>query len=179
MQGVQLLGGAKTTDALAPIKPGQERWGLNSHFNHRFGGKVDDWTRWFDLHPKQHIKTVRPAAYEWYTKQTNPVYLIAHDPNIPAAAVYPLTDVQRTFYTADGPERYFLSSFDYMMALALYEGFERIDIYWFRMMNHHYAWQLPSAMYWLGRARGLGVTVVVHGESNLAPQNKLYGYETV
>jgi hypothetical protein len=64
-----------------------------------------------------------------------------------------------------------------MMALAIWEEFEQIDVYGFRMLAPKYTFQLPSAFYWVGRARGMGMTVYIHGESALNPVNKMYGLE--
>lgn len=169
---VELVGGARSTEHLPQLSAGSERWGLNGHFHRRLGGKFDDWTRWFDIHPKSHILAKRPHAWEWYKAQTNPIYLIKPDPDIPTSLAYPLDQVRIL-------GNQFVSSFDYMMALAILEGFDQIHVHWFRMDTPKFEFQLSSARYWLGVAHGRGIPVTIHGESALHPTQGLYGYEWV
>lgn len=175
---VQIIAGVPSTTV--PFLPeGHERWGLNNiHFAKRCA-KFDNWTRWFDLHHKDHIILNRPGAYGWYTVQEKPIVMWAPDPLIPSSVAYPRVELQQFFSVNGSPERYFLSSIDWMLALAIFEGFQHIDIFSVRMSsNEKYFFQLASAMYWVSRARALGITVLVHGESNLNPSNKLYGFES-
>lgn len=173
---VQLMGGASTAEEAPPLPAGAERWGLNGLHFKKQAAKFDNWTRWFDLHNIPWIRQIRPETYEWYQQQTKPIVMWEHYPEIPSSEVYPIQAVQLYF----NKEKLFLSSFDWMMALAMAEDFDVIDIYWFRMnANSRYTYQLPSALYWVGRARGMGITVNVHGKSNLNPDTKLYGYESV
>jgi len=75
---------------------------------------------------------------------------------------YPLGEIRDRFGTD-----YFCSSIDYMLALALLEGAKEIHLYGVDMsMTDEYAHQKPSAEYWIGYARGMGVTVVVHGKNS-------------
>lgn len=117
---------------------------------------------------------VRPHAWRWYKTIDQPVYMTKVHPEIAASVAYPW----QTMVTHFG-SRHFLSSFDWMMAMAVFEEFERIDIHNFEMRNPAYEWQLPSAFEWVARARSVGIAVVVHGESALNPSNKLYGFEAV
>lgn len=174
LRTVQIFGGARTTESAPHAVAGIERWGLNGLAHKRFSGKFEGWTRWFDLHHKPHILATRPNTYEWYKKQTKPIYFWGADPNVPASKAYPRERVQHYFNS-----HYFLSTLDWLIALALYEEFERIDLYWFKMHpSNLYAYQLPSANYWVGRAEGMGVTVSIHGESYIKHSSKMYGFET-
>jgi hypothetical protein len=173
---VQIMGGAPTSQEAPPLADGVERWGLNgSHFKHNTY-KFDNWTRWFDLHNIPWILQNRRDTYEWYKSQTKPILMWQRYPEIPASEEYPIHAVRLYF----NRERLFLSSFDWMMALAIAEGFDQIDVYRFRLQaNQKYGFQLPSAMYWVGRARGMDITVNIHGKSNLNVETPLYGYEAV
>lgn len=175
---VQFIGGAISTVKVPSPKAGIERWSLNDcAFKTKFADRYAGWTRWFDLHHNPHILTRKHNTLEWFKSQTNPIYRWTVDPLVPTSVAYPLKDIQRFFNVNGAPERHFLSTFDYMMALAIWEEFEVIDIYGFRMLAPRYMFQLPSAFYWVGRARGSGTTVTVHGESALNPVNKMYGLE--
>lgn len=64
-----------------------------------------------------------------------------------------------------------------MMALAIFESLSPIHIHWFEMRNRHYAWQLPSAKYWLAQADARGLEVIIHGDSMLSPISTVYGFD--
>ena len=73
---------------------------------------------------------------------------------------------------------YFVSSIDYMSALAIYEGFERIEYYGVELKETtEWAMQKSGATFWAGVARGRGIQVVTPIKSVLisAP---LYGIDT-
>jgi len=76
---------------------------------------------------------------------------------------------------------YFSSSIDYMLALAIAERYDRIDLYGVLMRHHsEYQYQRPSAEYWIGFAKGRGIEVNIYGISSALctmEQGKLYGYE--
>ena len=172
-----MLGCGMSLGDIPPFEPGAERWGLNKLMFMRYGGEFDDWTRWFDLHSTAHIQRQRPDAYAWYCQQTKPIYRWEPDPQM-VTAVYPREAVQMHF-AADGvPERDFWGSFAWMMALAIYEQFERIDVFWMQADPENYGGQAASGRYWIGRARGAGIRVQVHGDSCLTPTGPLYGVET-
>ena len=171
MKTVQILGKGR---GIAPsFNTGVERWGINDLAFLRYSGEFDDWTRWFDLHTVERIQQRRPQAWEWYQRQTRPVYLLHTHADIPASLAYPKDNVIRYFRTSR-----FGSSFDYMFALAIYEGFEKIEICWCPMKQVvEYQNQTKTAHYWIGQAEARGIEVVIHGDSALAPNPKLYGFE--
>lgn len=159
---------------------GAERWGTNAVMFRRYSGQFDQWTRWFDLHRTPHIVTQRPEAYGWYRQQdgSRPIYQWEVNPEIPGSRAYPFDAIQ-SFFGEDGrPERDFWGSLPWMLALAIYEGFEAIDLFWFVVDTHCHEKQIPSVRYWIGQARGRGVRVTIHGDSTLKPSGLLYGYET-
>lgn len=74
-----------------------------------------------------------------------------------------------------GMEPYYISSIDYMTALAIYEGFDRIEYYGVELREKtEWAMQKSGATFWAGFARGRGIEVLVPKNSVLiaAP---LYG----
>lgn len=170
---VELLGGGISFGVIPPFDPLAERWGLNKLMYARYSGRFTDWTRWFDLHSTEHIQQYRPDAYEWYQQQPadKPIYRWTPDAALPGCCVYPRERV------ADADERDFAGSLSWMLALAIAERFEQIDLFWFPLngtdCSHQH--QIPSARYWIGRARGAGIRVTIHGDSNLKPSGPLYG----
>jgi hypothetical protein len=87
---------------------------------------------------------------------------------------YPLKKMIRHFKTD-----YFSNTVGYMIALALYEGYNKIDIYG---INHakgkEYIREKPGVDYWCGRAEGMGVDLTVHGQGKVLKtyNNRIYGY---
>ena len=160
-----------------PFDPSAERWGLNKLMFMRYGGAFDDWTRWFDLHSTAHIQQRRPDAYDWYCQQTKPIYRWEADPQM-VTAVYPRETIQMHFAHDGVPERDFSGSFAWMMALAILEGFEQIDVFWMPLDTECHQRQLASNRYWIGQARGRGIPVNIHGDSQMKPSGPLYGIET-
>ncbi len=153
--------------------PAAERWGLNRLMFTRYAGEFTRWTRWFDLHATEHIQRYRPDAYDWYRQQPadKPVYRWEPDAALPGACVYPRERV------ADADERDFACSLSWMLALAISERFDIIDLFWCVCDSNepHYQHQIPSVRYWIGRARGAGIRVTIHGDSALKPTGPLYG----
>lgn len=165
---------------IPPFDPSAERWGTNNVIFARFGDSFTDWSRWFDLHPTAHIQAKRPQAYDWYTRQDarRPIYRWERDSAIVGSAAYPKDAVLRFFSEHGHDERDFWGSLSWMFALAILEGFEAIDLFWFVLSNDHmntYARQVPSTRYWIGQARGRGIRVTIHGDSALKPTHGLYG----
>lgn len=177
MKAVEFLGCGMSRGNIPPFNPSAERWGVNKLMFMRYNGEFDDWTRWFDLHSTPHILQHRPEAYAWYQQQTKPVYRWEPDATM-CAAVYPLASVQRRFADDGLEERDFGGSFAWMMALAILEGFEAIDVFWMPLDLESHGVQLPSARYWIGQARGRGVRVRIHGDSAMTPSGPLYGKDT-
>jgi hypothetical protein len=90
----------------------------------------------------------------------------------------PIPGIDTALYPERGMMPYFVSSIDYMSALAIYEGFDRIEYYGVELKEKtEWAMQKSGATFWAGIARGRGIEVVVPSNSVLisAP---LYGIET-
>jgi len=88
---------------------------------------------------------------------------------------YPLKKMIRFFKTD-----YFSNTVGYMIALALYEGYEKIDLYG---INHargrEYIREKCGVDFWCGVAMGRGVEVTVHGKRSKllkTHNNRIYGY---
>ena len=116
-----------------------------------------------------------PKVLERVNKLAIPLYSTSTYKKVPTSKLYPLVKVSEHFQ-----KRYFASTIDYAFALALFEGFKRIDLYGIKMsFGEEYEHQLKSFHYWLGLAHGMGVTADVHGEGVAlfkTRNNLMYGY---
>jgi hypothetical protein len=165
MRLVQLMGGTPTQIACPPRPEGAHRWGLNNLYRaamvyQRFQG----WTEWFDLHSTEHIQGRRIKGYGWLCQQTKPIYRWVVDPAMPSSVAYPATPVRAAF----GGTRLFCSTLDWMLALAIYQEFERIELFGWRMSHPAYQHQISSANWWIAQAQARGIEVAVRGRSMLA-----------
>ncbi len=184
-----ILGGYRHTIESPRLHyPDAELWG-QSHAARSWDWCLYDWSRWFDVHTEYPqgtyagIRLSRPDILAWYQKQgpERPIYFAGHIASVRASVPYPIEAVEAAF----GPGR-FGCQLDYMMALALLEGFERIIFYgvgepyvaqpdadpakhWWA---HH-----ATVLYWMGLAVGRGVELVYDGPCINAPRLPRYGYE--
>lgn len=169
-----------------------ELWGLTRCNQKYWAGKLGDWTRWFDLHPLestgewQGIKERRPQAWDWYRAQTKgrPIYMATRHPQIAASVKFDLARVQTGFALMENldrgvePCRQFTCMLDYVIALALLEGFRRIilnGIGFATDAGHQYVHR--GILYWIGLARGRGVEVLVDAPSVYLMPTEIYAYQ--
>ena len=193
--------------ALAPFTDDSwEIWGLNDLYYELPEIGVDR-LRWFQLHswtgdlphdPRNERRS--PVNFQagpphprdpnhvlWLQEQAKriPVYLLEPRAEIPDARIFPMDEAFR-FFSMDGgktPNRYFTNTISYMIALAIMEGAEEIGIYGVDMMmgggeGSEYGWQRPSCEFFLGVAKGMGITVYIPDESDLLKCAFPYGLST-
>lgn len=188
---VALVGMAPTSCSLAPYKDSTaEIWGLNEA--HSFDW-MQSWDRWFQLHKQRDFKRDldghRAAErgfvkghYEWLKqKHRKPIYMQFVYPEIPDSIEYPLREINERFFGGirKGNERikYETSTFAFMIAMALYEGFERIEIFGFEMHGgDEYVPQRACAEFWIGMALGMGVEIYLPPTSQLV-WGPIYGFQ--
>jgi hypothetical protein len=118
----------------------------------------------FDPHKLSHAKKNKRLKnyYEILTTLKQPIYMRRHFKQIPSSIQYPRTEIVKKY------GELFFSSFDYMMALAIHLGYKEIYIYGIDMaVQQEYLYQRPSAMYWVGIARGSGIKVTIQKDSGL------------
>lgn len=86
-----------------------------------------------------------------------------------------LDDIDLEMFPPRGMKPYFTSSMDYMVAMALHEGFEQIEFYGIELKEKtEWAMQKPSMEYWVGMAKGRGVRMLIP-EISLLVNSPLYG----
>lgn len=173
---VAIVGSAKTTREHAPWDDPQVHiWGINE-------AMAFPWMRranaMFQMHARWSFTRQNnrndPNHWEWLQKpHPFPIYMQQVWSDIPSSVRYPLKEVIEWF----GCKRYFTSTVAYMIALAMYRGYKRIELYGVEMATDtEYAWQRDCVTYWIGRAEGLGIDVYLPPGCSLL-RGRLYGYE--
>ena len=199
MKTVRIYGVARNLLRTPPPIEGQDVWLANGPRNYYVRlsrlGDTQEWTRWFNLHSTQHMLKTYPKGYAWYQEQEKPVYLRDVDPLIPASVQFPRKAVQDYFGGPQlgSPGRYFTCTVCWLMALAIYEGFERIELHGFALKDKPhkphscYTFERPCFFYWVKQAQDRGIEVWYPKEVRRIPfepgdpttyTGPLYGYET-
>lgn len=115
-----------------------------------------------------------------------PVYMQNVDERIPASVRFPLEEVTESLGLPDvnGKKRlYITSSPAWMLALALYEHKLGMTISELRMagiemlLGTEYARQKPCIEYWLGRAIGMGIEVMVAPTGSAILSDAIYAID--
>ena len=182
MKKVALVGFARNSNEPAWSLPDDvEIWTLN-HCARLGLPRID---RLFDMHqweliqdPHFLVREYQQDHHEYLREEHEfPIYMVEKYEAVPASVKYPFEKIKHL----GGKYRTFTSTFCYMIALAVYEGYERIEIYGFSMEREtEYEYQRESAVKWIAWAEGLGIDVYLTPESGLHSQvNLLYGYEGI
>ena len=199
---VAIVGFAESSRYLAPYdRRDVEIWGCNEAYKFDFMVNSDgDFRadRWFQIHKREDFTRANnpndPDHYEWLQAEHNfPIYMQEKFEDVPSSKKYPLKKYDKLFFenmlTAD-PETlemrpwldvyehgYFTSTFSYMIAMALAEGFEQIEIWGFHMgTQSEYLYQKGACEFWIGQALGREINVAIAGNSPIL-KGELYGYE--
>ncbi len=189
-KSVILLGFRHTIESPRWIFPEAELWG-QSNAARSWDFALYDWSRWFDLHTEgpqagyAGIRMLRPDILAWYQKQgpERPIYFTESIAGVAAGTRFPREDVQAAFPEAKGRYGCQLS---FMVALAIYEGFERIIFYgngepYVKDPNTQIArkWHSKhsSVLYWIALAQSKGIEIVYSGPCMFAPAGGDYGYD--
>lgn len=169
MRTVRIYGSARNVrEAPSRTDPTIEVWLSNSPTTVmlRCPRAMNDWTRWFNLHSKAHILGTYPSGYSYYQNKAEgrPIYLQKVQPDVPTSVAFPFRKIQEAFATAKGPNRYFTCSVCWLIAFAVLEGFERIELWGFELRDTKpgsaFAFERPCFAYWVQKARDSGVEVV-------------------
>ena len=173
MKKLAIVGTATSSIHLAPYNnPDYEIWGLNGVFALIDFLNITNITRWFEIHSLEGIQE-EARLDEFYKTLTTPIYMREAFPNYPSSVKYPLNEILQKF-----PRAYFNNTVSWMIALAIYEGYEDISIFGVDMaQGTEYANQRPSCEYFLGYCEGAGINVYIPDESDLLKTPFLYGFE--
>jgi len=167
---------------LAPFDdPDVQIWAMLNMLHHKRIPRAD---AIFEMHKPTLWDLHDPdGSYSEWLKQPHefPIYMNRLYQDVPACVVYPLAEVRERFFRKlyKGKERitkFWTSTASYMVALALLQGFKRIEMYGIEMATgSNYQYQRDSMFWWVGVANGMGVEFVVPENSHLF-ESVLYGY---
>lgn len=181
--------GMGLTQPLAPYdNKDVDIWRINEAY------KLDEYFKrevradaWFQLHQRwDFTRKINPndphgGHFEWLKKDHPfPIYMQEAYADIPSAVRYPLEEVCGMF-DLDRHTCWFRNSITYQVALAIYQGYERIEMYgWELSSNTERAYEKPAAVFWLGIAKGMGIDIYLPPGSLLMGWGKrLYAFEDV
>ena len=180
---VAIVGCADSKDEVVFTDPDCEFWGVNNlHLS-----MPGPWSRWFDLHTFRHDGNqwlrrgdadFRKQPIDKYLQSVQlldiPVYMQAANPIVTNAVIYPINEILARF------GNYFTNTISYMIVFAIAEGFKEIQIMGVDMaVDSEYRWQRPSCEYFIGLARGMGITVSLPDSCDLLKTRYLYAFHEV
>lgn len=125
-----------------------------------------------DVFFEMHKRDVFGPRVDALNRSGRPVYMQKVEPCVPHSLPYPIEAIAAEL----GDE--FSSSVDYMMAAAIYFGYDEIRLYGI-IMGHksEYARQRPGLKYWIGVARAKGIAVWAPEITQLTTPLTRYGYD--
>ncbi len=198
---VALVGFAKNSREQAPFdKRSVEIWSCNEAYNGDFLKNSDgDFRidRWFQIHKEEDwsrlTNTSDPQHLDWLMNEHNfPIYMQEKYSQVPNSKKLPKDALNEMFfsnlYTTDDEGKevewlsyvedgFYTSSFAFMMAMAVYEGFERIEVWGFNMgTQSEYGAQATGGTFWMSAAMNRGIDVLIAGSSPFM-RLPVYGYE--
>ena len=162
---------------LAPLKGenGVVTWGINDLVGQRECDVCFFMDK--DLVVDCKLQDMDEVVTKSVNKTGTPMYSVRFFSEVPTSIAYPLDEVKAMFNTD-----FFADSGAYMIALAIYQGFDTISLYGMEYSwGGHYEKERECIMFWLGIALGRGIKVNVHGhESTLfyTRDKNLYAYLT-
>jgi len=146
------------------MEPTTHIWSLN-HGWKVLRCRVD---AWFDIHNA--ASWTQNLTY--YSGLTVPVYMQEAHPSIPYSVKYPLDEITEM----DG-RRFLTSSTAFMLALAIYQGFDEIRLLGNDMDKwSEYSEQRTGVLYWIKAAEARGIEVWLPDGCPLFTE-PIYGYE--
>jgi len=160
---------------------GWEFWGLNEQSRRQIGiPPLEHYDRWFQIHPPRYLERHYPEGMvdleAWWGPQrvddgsfvgrSIPLYMDRAYMQYPDSVAYPKEEAEAL--TSHG--WYHASSLDWMVALAILEGFEHILVAAagfdsFPVTNGEPLSARPCLEYWSGVAEGRGIEVEYAGPS--------------
>jgi len=182
---VALVGSAWSSGPWAPF--GEiDVWGLNELHGIPWLD-VDGCTGWFQMHHKDIFTRELEHVNHWGWLQEEhpfPIYMLKTYDDVPSSVKYPLREIQKelihNIYRGEEKiEKLFSSTIVYQMALALYQGYDRIEFFGIEMLGPgEYSWQREMMGFWTGKADEMGVDIWMPEICALLYQ-PLYGYKEV
>jgi len=156
---VAIIGRGKTRKYLEH-RAGVDYWAFNDN-----AMTVPYLTGMFEMHcdweTTERYNVIGCEGYRDWLKEPHPFPIWMHEtsPLIPASFRYPLEAMPRMFFTSTTP---------YALALAIYLGYRRIEMYGIEAdKGYEYDFAREAIFYWMGRAEGAGTEIILHAENKL------------
>lgn len=141
--------------------------------------------RWFEIHSPDSPSKNTKAHTDFLKNCKVPIYMQEHYDDIPMSVEYPRQAIKdyfnQQFIVYEGGSAFteFSNSIAWMIALAIYEGFETIMVTGVDMaQTDEYAWQRSSCSFFIGFAAGRGIKIIIPQASELCKFPQDYGFET-
>jgi hypothetical protein len=194
MKSVAIVGFSHLTLPYLKYSKADEIWTMNHVL---FVEEIPRVDRLFEIHKRSWYlrgEQQKSKIYSRWLKKEHlfPIYMqeAELDPKlIPSGVRYPLEEIcdkllvglERIDYEAKKVlhDKYFTSTASFMIALAIYEEFDKIELFGVDCdSDTEYGYQKPAVEFWLGLALGRGIKVTKPVECSLcvAP---LYGFDVV
>ncbi len=151
---VAMVGHSPSTRLEAPFgDPTVEIWTMNDAHGFMQDRRVD---RWFEIHPPSIYRDPARRVAGFIDKLKTfpgPIYMREPDPDFPTAVRYPM----EAMFAKYG-EGVFGSTFAYLIAFAVEEGFTHISMWGCDLAGEdEYKKQRESTAFWIGYCRGKGI----------------------
>ena len=170
-----------------------EIWSLSWMYDKKtFPGVLPRMDRMFELHPMWMFNTSKNERmlkhWDWLQEEHDfPIYLQELDPLIPSGVLYPFDEINEDIFggrlvsimpdLTEEEDLYYSCTMAFQIALAIHEGFDRIETYGFEMgTDTEWKYQIPGAHFMAGVALGRGVTITRPHNSKFS-RGALYAYE--
>ncbi len=118
-----------------------------------------------------------PEYLTWLRAQDFPIYMWEKETDIPCSVAYPYDKIVEKYGHEGKP--YLTSTFAYMLAMAIEEKPDRIEIYGIDLVaEEEYRYQRAGTEYLIGFAKGLGIEIYLPDLCPLlkAPPYGKYGF---
>lgn len=182
MKKVAIIGTVPNTKIIAPYKDTSWDIWVCSPGNSQ-EGCPERVTEWYELHGLIDMQGWENRQWygkycSWLAAQSFPVWMQERNEDVPKAMPFPLKPLLDRWGKNTTRANWFTSSICYMMAFAMYRGYEHIAIYGVDMAatEEHYSWQKAGIHRFIEFAHEAGVKVSIPLESTLAFDFPLYGY---
>lgn len=183
---VAIVGTAENTRNGVLTSKADEIWTMNWFYLYDFIPRI---SRLFEMHPiwvtgrskEPEHKKVRDHWKWMHKKHPFPIYTLLPLKAVPNSIPFPIQEVTedifgRRLLRGDKPSDFYASSVDYMLAMAIHEKFDVIELYGVEMGSQtEYRYQRESCAFFCGLAMGRGITVRLEPNSILMKQRR-YGY---
>ena len=167
---VAILGCCPSWEEMNFYDDSLEIWGMGG-----MHGRIEDNRHsridlWWDIHT---LETRNEELVKWYKKVcTVPIMMQEEYEGIYNSVKYPLDEIVERY-----KRRYFLCTFNYQIAYAMYIGYKELHMYGVNMSMNDDLIQRWSVEYWLGRAEQSGMKIVIPESCDVLNSPKIYGYE--